>query len=282
MSVEIKPNHLSLVVFPIAMVFEEGDNEQLLAKATAFFYKRNEKTYLITNWHNVTGLNSITRLPLSNNGGIPNVLRMPLLSSINPLQWQECGLTLYENNSAVWFVHPVYKEKIDVVAIEITIDEPLEVPVNMTPINSVKFDDFDLKIADDVFVLGYPYNLSGGFHFPIWKRGSVASEPDIDYDDLPKILIDTASKPGMSGSPVIFRRTGLHAKSNKLDLNSIFGEIQGFVGVYSGRILSEVEFDVCKKCGEKSIIGDPQLGIVWKKSVIDEIIDGGIKDSIEF
>ncbi len=54
-------------------------------------------------------------------------------------------------------------------------------------------------------------------------------------------------------------------ENSKITFNSIIGTIQGFVGIYSGRIVGESEFDA-------------QLGIVWKKLVIEEIIKGGIKD----
>ncbi len=70
----------------------------------------------------------------------------------------------------------------------------------------------------------------------------------------------------MSGSPVIFKRDGIHgADDGKLNSDTIFGTFQDFVGIYSGRIPGETEFGA-------------QLGIVWKRIVIDEIIDGNIKD----
>jgi len=74
----------------------------------------------------------------------------------------------------------------------------------------------------------------------------------------------------MSGAPVLFRRVGFHNKSgNKLNANTIIGEIRNFVGVYSGRVTGDNDFDA-------------QLGIVWKKEVIEEIIKGGVKDTRNF
>ncbi|MCF6348609.1 MAG: hypothetical protein L3J20_09970 [Flavobacteriaceae bacterium] len=85
---------------------------------------------------------------------------------------------------------------------------------------------------------------------------------------MPKIFVDTASRPGMSGSPVIFKRSGIHGIiDGKLKLDTVIGVIQGFVGIYSGRILGKNELEA-------------QLGIVWKKQVIDEIIDGDTKGKI--
>ena len=56
-----------------------------------------------------------------------------------------------------------------------------------------------LRVSADVFVLGYPRGISGGRGFPI----SIATEPKIDLDGVPKLLIDTATREGMSGGPVI-------------------------------------------------------------------------------
>lgn len=67
------------------------------------------------------------------------------------------------------------------------------------------------SIGSDVFILGYPFskeNMREGFgednyyYFPVWKRGSIATEPELRINGR-LILIDTMSRPGMSGSPVI-------------------------------------------------------------------------------
>lgn len=135
----------------------------------------------------------------------------------------------------------------------------------MSPINKYSFDFNPPEVGDDVFVLGYPFNLNGSREMPIWKRGSIATEPYFDLDNLPKVLIDTATRQGMSGSPVIFQRIGLI--DNYIDENTIsdisIGTIRGFLGIYSGRIGSKDELQA-------------QLGIVWKKKVIDEIVLGKV------
>ncbi|OXG05309.1 hypothetical protein BC749_12213 [Flavobacterium araucananum] len=262
---EIFPNPLSFTTIPISMYLHE--TQKKLATGTAFMYEYLNKFYLITNWHNVTGLNPITKKALAAHGGIPDVLSFSLLVE-NQTAWDNFQIELYENNVSNWLIHPIHRENVDVVAIEIEIPENFKGIIHS--INKIKYDNFSLKVADDVFVLGYPYSLKGSGIFPIWKRGSVATEPDIDQDKLPKFFIDTASKSGMSGSPVVFRRTGIHTdESGKLNSNTIIGEIQGFIGIYSGRITGETELDA-------------QLGIVWKKEVIEEIIIGNIRDNKNF
>jgi hypothetical protein len=263
---EIFPNQLSFTSIPITMYFDE--TRQKLASATGFIYERNEKLYLITNWHNVTGKNPITKDPLGNNGGIPDVLVFTLLTAkTDKIEWKNFEINLYDNNkNAEWLVHPVHNELVDVIALEIEFDD--EFDGVFRPLNKIPFDNYKIEVSDDVYILGFPYELNGGGYFPIWKRASIASEPDIDYDGLPKIFVDTASRSGMSGSPVIYRRTGIHNTDNgQLTLKTVIGTIQGFVGVYSGRI------------GKSEL--DAQLGVVWKKEVIDEIIDGNTTDKIK-
>ena len=191
------------------------------------------------------------------------------LVSKTPVTYTYYTLNLYEENQSEWLIHPIFGESVDVVAIEIEFNENFEGIVR--PINEYPFDkNFEPEIGDDVYVLGYPYSISGGGNFPIWKRGSIATEPDINYEGQPKFYIDTASRPGMSGSPVIMRRVGIHGTENgKFTVSTSIGEIRNFVGIYSGRVIGDTDFDA-------------QLGIVWKKQIIEEIIEGSKKENRNF
>ncbi len=97
-----------------------------------------------------------------------------------------------------------------------------------------------------------PFDITGGKELPIWKRGTISTEPVIDIENLPKFLVDTATRSGMSGSPVIMQRNGFHAfDGQQLTGKEIIGLIRLFAGVYSGRIGTEDNLQT-------------QLGIVWK------------------
>lgn len=258
----IKPHYLSLCTLKIFLNF----NETELAIGTGFIYSYNSKFYLITNWHNVTGRNPNTQTRLSqNHAGFPNKILFKLRSKENGVDFCSTELDLYDDDEhtlPIWLIHPIHKEKVDVIAIELAFEEAKD-EVLIQSLN--QFNDFryklKAKVADDVFVIGYPEGLDSNFILPIWKKGSIASEPDVDINELPKILIDTITRKGMSGSPVVFRQ---HSPITTI---GIIGSIYGFQGVYSGRI------------GDKDSV---QLGYVWKKEVIEEIIEGEIKASIEF
>jgi hypothetical protein len=196
----------SLTTVPV----EQYANDKLLGSATAFIWKRGEKHYLITNWHVVTGRNAQTRcleLPVR-----PEFLRAHFNTRTRDFWKVRCDITLRDaDGNPVWFIHPDYnKNNIDLAAVPLDI-APDHPEIALYPINSIR-SDVDLKVAIgmDVFILGYPYgySLPG---FPIWKRGSIASEPDLVPFTDGYLHVDTASRPGMSGAPVIRRSWGTHS-----------------------------------------------------------------------
>ena len=195
-------------------------------------------------------------------------------------------------------MHPTHQYNIDVIALPIrkTKDGNLN-GTNFYEINSFNFDEDNPQVSDEVFVLGHPLkSINDDKSFPIWKRGTIASEPDLDISELPKILIDSATRPGMSGSPVIFQRHGVHRLENGKFVNkSLIGTLRGFLGIYSGRAgnndfwspaekkaVNDKSEMACKSRVVNDEIWMAQLGIVWKKKVIDEIIDGKTIGSTEF
>lgn len=251
---------LSLCSVALEMYFQETGI--LLSTGTAFFYRRHGVVFLITNWHNFSGLNLDTRKPISPKGGHPDLISVPLFNQTdNETLFQPTFFQIYhgENFSKPrWIVHPSLKQSVDVVALQINLPNGYTcVAINDPDLN---FKDFNPLPADETFVLGYPYNIRQEGVFPIWKRASIASEPQFNYNNKPIILIDTATRSGMSGSPVILRRNAIWQ-----DPVPGFGTRQCFLGIYSGRYVGDTEFEA-------------QLGIVWKRYLIDEIIDGQTYD----
>lgn len=260
-------NPISYCSLPIRLINYDSGAE--ISTATGFWYKIDKTYYLITNWHNVTGVNPITKDRMSEYAASPTGIMIPVIKQTRPyLQWAEIKYALYDKKEKPkWLLHPVHKEKVDVVVMKIGENDA---GYTMKAVNEIEFDNFKPEVSDDVFILGFPHGLSGGSKFPLWKRGSIASEPDIDMDKLPKMLVDTASRPGMSGAPVIFKRQGIHGLVNgQMRGDSIIGEIASFCGIYSGRIKTNTELDT-------------QIGIVWKQKVIEEIIKGKKKETLYY
>jgi len=242
--------------------------DAVLSSGTGFIYESNGANYLITNWHNVTGRSPIDGKCLSETLAVPDMVstlfRLKDTAAV-------CGrehISLYHDQELLnpaWLVHPQHKGKVDVVAIPLSTEFANK--YQLFPINRIDFDaKYRTNVADDAFVIGYPFSETPNFQFPIWKRASVASEPDIDIDQLPKLLVDTATRPGLSGSPVIMQRAGFHGlNGGEMKGDEIIGTIRNFIGVYSGRVGADET--------------KAQLGVVWKAVVIDEIIAGQVKDT---
>ncbi len=246
----IFPHFLSLVPIKIELMF----NNVSLALGTAFIYRKNNKLYLVSAWHNFSGINPETKQPLSAHGGLPNKVKCRLILNEELISWSDEMFDLTKNDyEKLWMEHPTHKEKVDIGVLPISVNKKFKV----NAINDYKFSDMRTEIAQDVFILGFPRGIPGRRELPIWKRGSIASEPGGNY---PKILIDSATREGMSGSPVIMRYKGFYFKEpGKINNDDWMGEGDLFLGVYSGRL------------GKEEI--KAQLGVVWKSYIIDEIIN---------
>ena len=104
-------------------------------------------------------------------------------------------------------------------------------------------------------VVGFPQGLAHrsqpNYVLPIYKGAQIASEPYIDYQGRPIVVIDSTTRPGMSGSPVFVQA-----------LTPTSSYVAGrFVGIYAGRFRDSYNHE------------DSALGFVFKPRVITEIFD---------
>lgn len=174
-------------------------------------------------------------------------------------EWTGKELALYEEGQPVWLEHPM-GSKVDLVAIPITNYE-WEGRIH-TANGRKEVSGFNPMCGDDCYIVGYPEGFIGPLGTPMWKRASIASEPELNYDDKPMFLADSMTRPGMSGSPVFARISGLWGQEGAQisigDGPSVLGFWSKFIGVYAGREGDE-------KVGF-------QLARIWKSEAIEEII----------
>jgi hypothetical protein len=113
-----------------------------------------------------------------------------------------------------------------------------------------------IDIGRPLSIIGFPFGDTGGGWLPIWVQGWVASEPEVDLYGLPLFLVDSRTRPGQSGSPVIAYSPG--PPTALMGSVSMAGRpYERFVGVYSGRLNDESD-----------------IGRVWKWKALVEAIDG--------
>jgi hypothetical protein len=71
--------------------------------------------------------------------------------------------------------------------------------------------------AEDIIVIGYPNGIwDEQNNYPIFRKGTLATSPAIDYKGKKEFLIDCAIYPGSSGSPVLSVKQLLHKETFEL------------------------------------------------------------------
>jgi hypothetical protein len=178
------------------------------------------------------------------------------------LKFVSVAKNLVDASGPVWLQHPVLGQKVDIAAIEVT--EEVK-GYQIAHANELESDAvLDVVASQEVFVVGFPFGLIVNAPAPIWKRGSVALDPSFDADGLPKMLIDTATREGMSGSVVIARHIIVGKDYLKKDGSRsptvLYAKHDSVIGIYSGRHYPDLD--------------KAQLGIVWKRRAIEETIAG--------
>lgn len=228
-------------------------NGQSLSTGTAFVCPSPVGPVLVTNRHNVTGRDQTNGKPLSETMGTPNEVVIMHNRKNVPGQWVPRLEPLYSGDTPRWVEHPTLGPEADFVALRLT---------QLTDVEILPYDpgmpgvNLSLTPADPVSVIGFPFGLTAGGVFGIWATGFIASEPILDFNNLPIQLIDCRARPGQSGSPVIAHRNGGLVALEDGSSVQYDGPVARFIGIYSGRINKESD-----------------IGMVWKASAIKQLID---------
>jgi hypothetical protein len=221
----------------------------------------------------LAGRNPLTNIPMSPTLALPDrivfqafrSLTQPAVGSTNEIAIESLELSLYSTSSVLptWLEHPTLGRQVDVAAIDVT---DLIVGYEVTSANTLESNAaLRPHVSQDVFILGYPFGPMDNASAPIWKRGTIALDPTFDIENLPKMLIDTATREGMSGSVVLARQfvpmPWSEARDGTIHVRVPFSDHDTVIGIYSGRHYADLE--------------KAQLGIVWKRSTIEETVASG-------
>lgn len=270
-------DQLSLSSLQLQVYFDETP----LGNATGFVIKSKEQLYLVTNWHVVTGIDPRTG-KLNEQAAIPNNIKVKYNRiEIKYNGGNEIKLSLFDDNGQKkWLEYPKYITKYPNGKEGKSINVPL-VDVILLPMQNEIFPldfifDLETLLKKDMYitpalpisVIGYPFNdESRSSSLPIWITGFIASEPDVDMNQLPLIYINASGYSGLSGSPVIARTYGfLPSDPYKKSILMTSSHHTKFIGIYSGRITTH------------RVINDPMqdslsLCYVWKAKVIYTILE---------
>jgi hypothetical protein len=214
---------------------------------------------------------------LHSKNALPNRVQLSLVlkpdqpgypSAPGQILLQQQFIELYDSDSkAAWYQHQK-KNEIDVAVINTggAFDR-----FHIMGVNDLATEhDMAVQIGNEVFILGYPLRFRHFIETPIWKRGSIASEPNVEtMESGSRVIIDATTRQGMSGAPVIMR-----AKTHYV---SVSGDIKShanatrWIGVYASRpnlqaITSGDEED-----------RRAEIGYFFKSNCVPEAITNGIK-----
>jgi hypothetical protein len=229
----------------------------VMGSATGFVVEREAGRYLVTNFHVVSGRHPETHTSLVPSGVWPDAIRVWHNAAGTLGRWVMKAEPLYDPQGIpLWLEHPAHQSKVDVIALPLTDTAGVGI-YGYDPWAEVRAA---VNMAGSLSIVGFPFGLRYGGAMATWVQGFVASEHEIDFDGLPRFLVDSRTRPGQSGSPVVFYTTTGNFRDIHGNTFLASGTIEEFVGVYSGRINEESD-----------------LGFVWKASVVREIVDNGVR-----
>jgi hypothetical protein len=246
-------NPFSRCVVHLTMDFEGI----VLGTGTGFLRRCGGELFLITAWHNLSGREPDTLKPKHSQGSLPNYVR------IEGFCFDRRVALYYDNDpndeghcSRRFWQHPRGPDT-DVAVFRVPSSSQEEGwPIDETFFDPSKNEEMKLRVAQSCIVVGFPQGLvdrSQPHHvLPIYKGAQIASEPYIEFQGRPIVVIDATTRPGMSGSPVFVQ---------VLTYNGQYTAGR-FLGIYAGRF---------RDSSTRS--EDSALGLVFRPRVIAEIFD---------
>jgi Trypsin-like peptidase domain len=237
-----------------SLLIEMHVRDEALATGTGFVVVSNGQEFLITNRHNLSGRRNDTDEPMHPSAATPDSVTIVHNQKGNLGAWvPRVEPVVAADGTPLWLEHPRHGRKVDVVALPLTKLNDVEViPYSIEG----QHEDIAIGVSQGVNIIGFPFGLTGGGALGIWSRGSIATEPDTDFNNLPLFLIDSRTRPGQSGSPVVLYFDGGMVPTRDGGAAVYGGPVERLLGVYSGRINAQSD-----------------LGFVWKISAVKEILE---------
>lgn len=263
-------DHLSLSTTPVNLF----KGSELVSQGTGFYYvekvEDGQVLFLVTNYHVLTGsAPSDKKAPIGDNvsfqfhesaeeTGNVKTVRFPLFT---------------RSGKPVWIASASFPEA-DLAVIPVVGNAYKDSKVSCISADWAK-SQMLLRPTTNVTLVGYPYGFFDTANaLPIWKTGTIASEPAVDFEKKPLLLIDVAAFPGMSGSPVFAIASGMYELADGSAVTA--GAVREFLGVYASmQMVGKNKFLEQLTHGAQYGIRDMeslQIGHVWKAKLVLETI----------
>lgn len=263
---------LSLITTPIEL--HKGD--QLLSCGTGFYYLSQwdnaNLVFLVTNYHVLT-MNGPNDRNLKPQGD--SVVFYYHMDAKDPSVVVGLKFPIFtKSKKQIWIEHS--NKMVDIALIPIPFSLPVAPEWKVVDKNLMEID-LDISPSDTVTLIGYPrMYLDEKNALPIYKTGNIASEYSYDFNGEPCFIIDISAFEGNSGSPVFSIQKNAQIISDRIIIKAPGSTIK-FLGVYSAGIIDSDFFLPIREIRQNKQLGiitnlDMQLGVVWRASLIEEII----------
>lgn len=187
-------DQFTLTTVPLEQYFDNMP----LGQGTGFMWKAGAQYYLVTNWHVLAMRDFFTRANLRKDAGRPNLSRTLFNVNTGSFEKQRWDIKIRDGDDRpLWLVHP--SRRVDIAVLPIPF-RPEELIIALYPLNILANAALRIEIGMEVFILGYPFKISPPA-YPVWKRGSIASEPELARLTTDYMLVDTASVRACPGRP---------------------------------------------------------------------------------
>ena len=264
-------DHLSLTTTPVTLF----KREELVSQGTGFYFAAPVEVghiiFLVTNYHVLTG-----SAPSENKVAIGDNICFQFHESADETgKLRTVRLPLFtKSGRPVWVTNTTFPEA-DLAVIPVVSDAYKDCKVNCISAEWAK-SQMLLRPATNITLVGYPYGFFDTANaLPIWKTGTIASEPAVDFEKKPLLLIDVAAFPGMSGSPVFAIASGMYELADGSAVTA--GSVREFLGIYASmQMIGKSKFLEQLTHGARYGIRDMeslQIGHVWKAKLVLETIN---------
>jgi hypothetical protein len=233
---------LSMAIVLVEQLANDG-SRSVISHATGFMWRYDKRPWLISARHVFSGTSPFDDSLLSQKGYRPErLLAYPSFGIPGASIRDAVEAELYCEGCPLWLEDPEFDAlRVDIAALGLDLGGRDVLCVNDSQGNG----DHELgdltQVGSPCVVIGYPNRNVAGLMTPIWRTGSLASEPLLPIDGKPMFLIDAATSPGFSGAPVfrtqiapaVYPESALPSEARADPEAAIRSQL---VGIYAGRL----------------------------------------------
>jgi len=178
------------------------DGQRPCSTASGFFFRRQDRLYLVTNHHVLSDPDSQHQ---------PDRIEIALHTDARDLtRCVSYTIPLYQNGQALWVTAADSAGLVDVVTIEIEAAHlPQEVVLQAFDATHLAPRQEDVVVGDALTVIGFPLGFHDTVHhLAVARSATLASAYGVRFQQQGYFLTDARTHRGSSGAPVLRRRSG--------------------------------------------------------------------------